>query len=833
MSQPRRSLRSKIKRGALRFATGCTRVDRSGGLERLLQDRLIDRVGSSVAQLTTLAWVSEEEGEWLRAIEVWKRVAKITESEYSQHEIHQKAVRKIVQLETQLRRSVDAAATADTASVLLGDQDIGAPVAPKNTPIPGGYALKAARLLLTRFWESDIGDFNEDTQDALCAGYCRLVVKHTKAGDYYDALKAVQPVLAYWPEYRDVYPLYYKLVLKLLTEPETDQTAENGINAKDLSETWWRVFGERRRHLDADTLDGIWAQSEQAANRLIADDRILMAEQVIAPAFRYWPDKNNVLPILARAAEMRQDWRSSGAYWQLYAAITNPVTTKSRSHVAENPEEMRRKSNYARNRLRQSRIHRARELHQSGNHREFGELVSRIVEAVPDQRVFKNDPGIVDIVRTYVQDALHADGVSAQIKWPLDNKPIKIALCLDVLKISDVHTHTRVLFTICRNLMALDDRIETHIIVTNERFGVTTPVVSASFNPSNDTIMQDTAQKALPEFFNSRFFLHNFKSNGLEGIIDTCKSIIEICPDILLYGGGHKGMFSNESRVVRHCLFDHFPTTFFYIQSNNEVDEKLDMIIARGPHEITGNTGDALVKVQPYPTILDTDVIADVPIDAAKMDSKTIVSAITGVRMDTGMNAMEPETLNTILSVLDQVPGSVWHLVGAQDPQAVIDSNPLIADRVKAEQMMVHPVMSLEAFTSFVSETALFFHMPGFTGGSGGATVARRAGIPIITFRHSDVSGRQPAASIFDATDVTGAVAKAVELLQNRRAWGDMVKAQFAHTAWIRATSAQGFYDCLCDCIDHSRKRLGAPEKNLSKTADQTGSIVPAAKAAG
>src|SRR5690606_34719474 len=150
-------------------------------------------------------------------------------------------------------------------------------------------------------------------------------------------------------------------------------------------------------------------------------------------------------------------------------------------------------------------------------------------------------------------------------------------ICLDILKVSAVHTHSRVVFTMCRNLLRHDPGLEIHLVITNERFAVTTPVLASSFNPLRDDEVIALARSALGEFYDRRFHMQFHRDAGLEGVVRSCKAIVALQPDLLMYGGGHRGLFSNESRLVRHALYDLFPTAFFYIQSNNEVDEKNDM----------------------------------------------------------------------------------------------------------------------------------------------------------------------------------------------------------------------------------------------------------------
>lgn len=526
----------------------------------------------------------------------------------------------------------------------------------------------------------------------------------------------------------------------------------------------------------------------------------------------------------AMMAGRRRDWVESMAHWQYLAALSNSTLIHQANDNDPPDDETTRRTTYARNELRRARIQRARELLAQGKIRPFRELVSRIVESIPDQRVFKNDKQILDIVRLYIQDALQADGIPrpeplavGTLAKPVTD-PLCIVFCLDVLKVSNVHTHARVIFAICKNLLALDPRIQTHVIITNERFGVTTPIVAQSFTPTNKDTVENLAKKAFPDDYDTRFFFHMFRDSGLEGILRSCKKILKIAPDVVLYGGGHKGFFSNESRVVRHCLYDYLPTGFFFIQSNNEVDPKLDMIIARGPHPVVGNSGTAAVRIQPYPTITEGPI--ETVLRPERQAGKIIISAITGVRMDLKMNEQSDADMRAFLSVLDKTPGSVWHFIGASDPAKVAASNTLIAERVAAGQIVVHPVLPMAEFTALVGQAALFLHLPGFTGGSGGATVARRAGIPILTFRHSDVAGRQPPETVFEATDATGFSTMATRLLNDLEFWTSTVHSQFAHTNWIRDHAPEGFYDCLREACRIGADRLSRPKEDQKDEQD-------------
>ena len=530
----------------------------------------------------------------------------------------------------------------------------------------------------------------------------------------------------------------------------------------------------------------------------------------------------------AMTAGRRGDWEGAMRHWQALAlrghpggegdpATTPPALIPPRPGMAS--EDALRKLRYALAGLRHARARQALALYAQGRDRAAAELVCRIVESLPDHRVLKNDPVLLEAVTAWLRRALDEDGYGPAARGARpasgpEGRPRRIVLCLDILKVSSVHTHARVLFSICRNLLALDPGIETHLVVTRERFAVSTPIVAPTFHPHRSAEVETLARAAMADHVGTRFHLHMFDSPGLEGVAATCRAILDLKPDVMLYGGGHRGFFSNESRLVRHALYPHLPTAFFYVQSNNEVDPLLDMVIARGPHRIIGDPGAARVRVQPYPTIDPSEIVPPPPVvDPSKRKSGVIVSAIAGLRMNQRLAQQDRAVIETLLSVLDRAPGTVWHFIGAADPEALARDLPAIGRRVARGQIVVHPVLPFEAFRERVAGAALFLHPPGFTGGSGGAAVARDMGVPILTTRDSDVSGRQPAGTIFADTEVKAMAARAVEILRDPSEWEAVVRAQIAHKAWIRETAAQGFHACLTEAVEAYRlRRDGAGE---------------------
>lgn len=811
------SLRSGLRRAAFGTAATLLHADPSGQAERKFHKVLIGRLKGKPDKIQSLAWHAEERNDLVLALQAWLALA----PEKARKSIPAtKIYAKLAALETRIRRQVGfyapkgAMVFPEVPEVVLTADKFA------DQPVPSARTLRMERAALEAFWAT-VDTMSDRAQGRLRKAYAGLAAHRNRAGRQHIARSALQPVLARWKDYQTAYPLLYKAALQSLEDELGDPKGSPEAGWR-IVEDWWHFFETRQELLTPATQGQIWQLSLRFASALQKKGLWTEAERVVMPAFEFREDNAAALTVLARASEARQDWRQAAERWQLYAAIMNPVSTKSGTIVAENAEERARKANFARKALRVARAELALECHVAGRKREFRELAARIIESLPDQRVLKYDPLLLDVARLYVQDALYEDQVFALPQPETPGKLRNVALCLDILKVSDVHTHSRVIFTMCRNMLRHDPDLHMHIVITNERFAVSTPVVSPSFNPTRDTEIEDRARAALGDLYGSRFHLHLHHETGLEGVVNSCKQILDLKPDLILWGGGHRGLFSNESRLVRHALFDLVPAAFFYIQANNEVDPKFDMIIARGPHAVEGDPGEAAVRIQPYPTIVEEALAAaQTEVNPAKAESKAIISAITGVRMDVRLSELSKAEMNGFFSILDRVPGAVWHFIGCRDVAAVKKANKELARRVKAGQIKLHTVMPFEEFTDLVGNAALFLHLPGFTGGSGGAAVARRGAIPILTFNHSDVSGRQPPETVFEVDNIKGFADMAVELLQDPARWTEIAQRQIAHTDWIRTTSVQGFHDCLVEAAQLGQKRLTSAMAAPEVPADQ------------
>ncbi|WP_425041401.1 hypothetical protein [Primorskyibacter sp. S187A] len=790
----RSSLRSGVKRTLFGTAAALHKRDPSGQSEARFWRKIIARMHNKPEQLQSLGWQAEEQGNLRLAFDVWAALS-LTKSK-----LRGKGLRKLIRMERNIR----------LASLLQGDRvgqaltafDMPLPPADDTEPVSGDLAQLQASV--EAFWQG-ADRLEPPQQSRLCKACAALAAAENRAGRSTTAVFTLQPVLSCFPAYQTVYPQVYKALLEMLMNAYQTQAQTEPVWA--LLAQWDLFLETRAAHVGDATSDQLWQFALRYGHRLLDMDESDAAARLIAPLQERREDSAGALSLTARMAERRADWEAAARDWQLYAAIMNPVSTKSGTIKAQNAETRARQANVGRTGLRRVRVEQALDAHKAGQMRAFREMAVRIVESLPDQRLLKYDPRILEVARLYVQDALREEGLFTP---SVGNAGLRrVVIAMDILKVSEVHTHSRVIFTMCRNLLLHDPGLEIHVVITHERFAVTTPVVAEAFDPTRDADVEERARAALGDLFGARFHLHSHLAPGLEGVAEVAQHILALTPDVVLYGGGHRGLFSNESRLVRHVLYDLLPAVFFYIQANNEVDPKFDMIITRGPHAVEGDPGRATIREQPYPTIVDAALsAAQQPVDPAKHESKTLVSAITGVRMDVRLSEMGAEEMAGFFSILDRVPGAVWHFIGCRDIKMVRAKNPEIARRMTEGQIVLHTVMPFEDFTDLVTQASLFLHLPGFTGGSGGAAVARRAAIPILTFNHSDVSGRQPPETVFETDNIAGFAEMAVGLLEDADAWVGIAERQIAHTNWIRETSVQGFHGCLSEAARLGRDRL-------------------------
>lgn len=445
----------------------------------------------------------------------------------------------------------------------------------------------------------------------------------------------------------------------------------------------------------------------------------------------------------------------------------------------------------------------------AGDELRAAEHLFQAIEAVDFTVYLKMREDMVQALSGYLKNHLRKIQPDPE---PRPENPKRIAIVVDIVKMSAVHTHKHLYLSLACAIAALDPEITIDIIATFERQVAWNAGFEDYYQPSNKRVLEAFLHEMVPEEIASRVKITYFETFGIHGLMNTTRALLEMKHDLILYGSGQQGYHGNESLVVRHTLFPYTPTAFFFVQSNNAVDSVNDIIIARGRHPIEGDPGTALVAYESYPPFPGLQA-AWVPDDYKGVGSGglKIVTAWVGVRLDKTLGAYTKADIDMILTLLDEVPDAEWHLVGAEDPATLLKGHKKFAAYRKARRIVVHPVLEYTKFYNLAATAALFFQPPGFTGGGGGASIARNNGVPILCFRHSDVAPLQPQDFVFEEENLADGVQAALRILQSTEARNHLVSLQNALMESRRADSPQRFYARLKEAVAIYNARIAPP----------------------
>lgn len=534
------------------------------------------------------------------------------------------------------------------------------------------------------------------------------------------------------------------------------------------------------------------------------------AIKLLEAAIEDGPPHRDVYRLLGESYFMQERWRESLAYWYRTSAMTKRDDARMIDRV--------------RRKVMRCNAQLSLEELQKGDKVAAAEHMAQAVEAVDYSTYLKVRRDMIDPIVAYARDVLETQG--AKPMQPPE-KPLNIILCLDVVKISAVHSHKHLYLSLAAALASLDPRITITLVATYERQISWNAGFEDYYRPDNITVLCDFIEEKVPEDLRDRISVRYFESFGLRGVINTCESILGMKPDIILYGGGRTGYHANESLMVRHILHKYVPTGFFFVQSNNDVDEMVDVIIARGRHPLNGDPQDALVRHSPYPPFPGLQA-AVVPESLTKLpqDRKRIVTAWVGVRLDKTLHGYQNNEINRILDLLERVPDADWHLIGTDDPKDLLVNHKRFGRMRTAGRIVVHPVLDYDEFYHMASSAALFFQPPGFTGGGGGASIGRNNDVPIICFEHSDVAPLQPQDYVFPEDALDHGLEAAFRVLTDESARGTLVAKQGHLLEQRRSEAPSQFYAAIQDGLDHFRERVAKVEKPDVPVAANT---VPAA----
>ncbi|WP_299930322.1 hypothetical protein [uncultured Pelagimonas sp.] len=515
------------------------------------------------------------------------------------------------------------------------------------------------------------------------------------------------------------------------------------------------------------------------------------AQRILEAAEKEGPPHRDVFRLLGESYFMQERWRESLAAWYRTSSMTKRNDAKIISQI--------------RRKVMRCNAQLALEELGKGDRVAAAEHMAQAVEAVDYSTYLKVRRDMVDPIVAYARDILETRNAAPR---HVPDAPLNIILCLDVIKISAVHSHKHLYLSLAASLASLDPNITVTLVATYERQISWNAGFEDYYRPDNIAVLRNFIDEKVPEDLRDRISVRYFESFGVRGLINTCEQILNMQPDMILYGGGRTGYHANESLLVRHILHKYVPTGFFFVQSNNDVDELTDVIIARGPHPLNGDPQDALVRYSPYPPFpgLQAAVVPD-SMKTMPQDRKRILTAWVGVRLDKTLHGYQDGEVDQILDLLGQLPEADWHLVGAEDPKNLLKDHKRFQEFRKRGRIIVHPVLNYDEFYHMASSAALFFQPPGFTGGGGGASIARNNSVPILCFEHSDVAPLQPEEFVF-AEDLLGdGIEAALKILKSDTARDVLVQQQWALLEARRSEAPQKFYNTMIEGVARYKER--------------------------
>lgn len=517
-------------------------------------------------------------------------------------------------------------------------------------------------------------------------------------------------------------------------------------------------------------------------------------------AERDGPPHRDVYRLLGETYFMQERWRESLRHWYRASAMTKRGDDKMIQAVRR--KVMRCNAQIA-----------LEELHE-GDRVAAAEHMAQAIEAVDYSIYLKVRRDMVDPIVAYARGVLDTKGAAPLV---VPDKPLEIVICLDVIKISAVHSHKHLYLSLAASLAALDPRIRVTLVATYERQISWNAGFEDYYRPDNIAVLRDFIEEKVPEDLRDRISVRYFESFGLRGVINTCEEILKMRPDMVLYGGGRTGYHANESLLVRHILHKYLPTGFFFVQSNNDVDELTDVIIARGRHPLNGDPQDALVAYSPYPPFpgLQAAVIPE-SLTTLPQDRARIVTAWVGIRLDKTLQGYQNDEINRILDLLDAVPEADWHLIGAENPEGLLANHKRFGRMRKAGRIVVHPVLDYDEFYHMASSATLFFQPPHFTGGGGGASIARNNGIPVLCFEHSDVAPLQPEAFVFPDEELEKGLEAAHRVLTDETVRDELVSGQWRLLEKRRSDAPKQFYAAMAQGVARYQERIARPAEDTA-----------------
>lgn len=353
---------------------------------------------------------------------------------------------------------------------------------------------------------------------------------------------------------------------------------------------WWQHHDDNQELADPALRMRLISTSLNHAQICRESGRSDAASWVLAALAEHVTDPADKLHCQALLAEMRQDWDAAAENWQIYAALQNPVATKSGSIFPENAQERSENMVRAFAALRSVRIRQAQARFAEGRMRAFRELVGRVIESLPDQRGLNTDPDCLEIARHYVQEALRNDGA---IRGPSQARRSeaglsgallsRLVLCLDIWGDPQAPGPGpgRMALDLCAAMLAHDPDLRIDLVVTHERLVMTSPLVAAPADPFPLRDIPLQIQAALTPSAMARLHLHlppetGLSGTGLEGVVRSAATILSLQPDLVLHVTARDDPDMPSNQLLRHVLFDHVATAILAPDVDQAPDQRCD-----------------------------------------------------------------------------------------------------------------------------------------------------------------------------------------------------------------------------------------------------------------
>lgn len=335
----------------------------------------------------------------------------------------------------------------------------------------------------------------------------------------------------------------------------------------------------------------------------------------------------------------------------------------------------------------------------------------------------------------------------------------KVAICCGVLRHGKTLNHARLIFEFAKNLSLIAPNLQLYIVNTNEvpYFNPfkTTPSRHIDFVEKEYLInLEQFAKDILGDLFELKvkFVSYPLLNNFCQKLSYIVDKIIEINPDAIIYLGC-KG--ANESFFVRRGLFDFFPTLYLFSQMIIKVDQYNDIYLARNNHDLVGSYDKSKVRVTPYPIKFnksDSDnFVYDVSYVKKSPNEITLVSVLNGARMGNYFSSYSSKTRLLMMNLL-KIENTRWFWIGPSNKDKVLSIDPTFTNMYQQGKLEI--IQFEENLRAFYHHCDLFLHLPRFTGGGGGLSIALLEGLPVLCFENTDPSHNVAKEYRFQSDDI-------------------------------------------------------------------------------